>query len=127
MIALTWWPWQWTVTPDTRSTSSQTQPVARPEIDLGQILNQSSESKDFTKQAAKKQPTGEQSKQEVPAQQYIKLDKSVVALTAAALACVIRPTNVIIWAGIVLSALRRYGSPAKAIELAGKVVLIGYV
>lgn len=50
----------------------------------------------------------------------------LLSLAAAALACVLRPTNVIIWATIALITAFKYADFNKTIMLAQAAALIGY-
>ena len=48
-----------------------------------------------------------------------------LSLTAAAIACVLRPTNIIVWATISACLVLRFWNPTKAAELVGSAVMYG--
>lgn len=116
IVALRYWPWHWFLHQETAVVAGEHgKEVSQPSKDVSERGGQSSLDSNAT--AKRGNPSG-QAALDVPAGLF-------AALTAAAMACILRPTNIVIWATISICMLYRYGNLAKAIILAQSAALCG--
>ncbi|EMC97642.1 glycosyltransferase family 22 protein [Baudoinia panamericana UAMH 10762] len=124
-VALAYWPWHWFLQPSEGHLNSVKKTPSKRDVDAeakemvqqfksflehGDSVRSNGATKDDSKDVAALPAS--------PPGLYL-------SLTAAALACILRPTNLIIWATISVSLLVRYGTPQKAVTLAQGGLLCG--
>lgn len=129
IFALAQWPWQWTIQQFHQPKSTTSNASAKPGIDLREILENGGKSKDFTK--ASKKPSvpapaaRESAESSVTLVENDQMGNLPLALSAAALACILRPTNIVIWIALVSVSLYRYGTYEKFVRLSTTAGLVG--
>ncbi|KAK4972424.1 glycosylphosphatidylinositol anchor biosynthesis [Elasticomyces elasticus] len=109
--ALHYWPWQWSLVTEP---SKVDRPQSNTDLDTTKMVQQFKSSPDQTDDAV----TDSVSLTSTPAELYM-------SLSLAAVACILRPTNIIIWAAIAICLLGRNFDLQKTTTLILSVVLCG--
>ncbi|KAK5746419.1 glycosylphosphatidylinositol anchor biosynthesis [Elasticomyces elasticus] len=111
IAALHYWPWQWSLVPEQ---SKVEPPQSNTDLEPPKMAQQFKSSPDQTDVAV----TDPLSLTSAPAGLY-------VSLSLAAVACILRPTNIIIWAAIAICLLVRNTDLQKTVTLLSCAVLCG--
>ncbi|KAK5110751.1 hypothetical protein LTR62_005628 [Meristemomyces frigidus] len=123
VVALYLWPWKWAVQPEVPTQQAkQTLPSKHIDLDVkamfGKVKSFLMDDDPIDATTTAQTAVNEKSPDDVPESLYD-------ALYIAAVACILRPTNVIIWATIAGTVLYRYGSASRAILLAKAALVSG--
>ncbi|KAK3671904.1 glycosylphosphatidylinositol anchor biosynthesis [Recurvomyces mirabilis] len=127
--ALYLWPWYWSLRME-RSSNAATQSVAprkAADLDTKEMVDQF---KSFLEGSdpiskGKTESTANQSRSNAKEAVLDAPDNLYYALATAAVACTLRPTNIVIWATIAGIIVYRYGSFDRAIKLATAILICG--
>ncbi|KAK3109657.1 glycosylphosphatidylinositol anchor biosynthesis, partial [Teratosphaeriaceae sp. CCFEE 6253] len=120
VAALYYWPWHWFLEPDQMATTKQdpTAPQSQADVDPTKMVRQFKTFLEQDGSAATEMPEKQSTTASRP-------DGLFISLSLAAVACILRPTNVIIWAAISVCLLSCYGNAQKLRVLLSSAVICG--